>query len=277
MSRCGPLLSLIFLLTSGCPAAPDGPDLRAAAPGGPFADCTPADTEALDPPCEEGLRCGLLLVGEPPYQGALTQCVPQAPQPLAEHAPCAFDLAAPAGPGQQARRLDRCAAGQGCVQTARGLRCERLCALRVPGQCGAGALCVLPAQVESVGFCAAPDGCQPVPPQKGCPAGEDGQPLPCYVLTEVREGEKKPGGGTYCLPRTRYGESKGELRSPCERAVNCQAGLSCVRTEGEVQAGCSPYCAPPADGGMADGGSRCAGDLGTCHPIPAYERVGRCY
>lgn len=242
---------------------------------GLFEDCTPgpADQEV---PCAAGLRCALVQEGEAPYAGFLTQCVPVDPVPLAEEMPCAADQSAPPPAGAVKKRFDRCAAGLSCVTSPRGdRRCRALCPLRRKGVCGAGRLCVLPAPVESVGFCAAPDGCQPVAPQSGCPrdGAGPGAPLSCYVLADEER------GGTFCLPQDRLGDSDGGLDSECQRSANCQAGLSCVSPDGTDRRRCRPYCALPAgtpDGG--DGGTvPCEGGLGTCHPIDNYDRVGRCY
>ncbi|MCS6912106.1 MAG: hypothetical protein RMK29_17565 [Myxococcales bacterium] len=272
-----PPLWLLLLAACSGRSLPSSPDLAAPVrgPAGLLEDCLPGTDEGI---CAEGLRCSLVQAGEPGYQGFLTQCVPQVASPLPEDAPCAFSEQAPQPTGAVPKRYDRCAPGAGCVQTTAGPRCRTLCALRVPGQCGPDRLCVLPSPVSAIGFCAASDRCQPVAPQSGCPAGPDGRPLACYVFTESKQDDRDPAGGTFCLAPNPLGDSTGALGSRCERSAHCQAGLSCVAVPGERQPSCRPYCSlPPADGGIPDGGLPCQGDLGTCHPIPFYDRVGRCY
>lgn len=269
-----------FFLLAACPAAPSpSPDLGAAprGPGALFEDCIPATQDGA---CAAGLRCGLVRVASAPYEASAAQCVPVVTQPLADDAPCEFSEAAAEAPGADRKRYDRCAAGSACVDTARGPRCRALCALRVPGQCGKGRLCVLPSQVSSVGFCAAPDGCAPLSPQGGCPGGVDGQPLGCYVLTESKlaGASEDPPGGTFCLGRVPLGDSGGELGARCERSANCRPGLSCVAQNDRDDPTCRPYCPlPPADGGMPDGGVPCEADLGQCRPIAYWDGVGRCF
>lgn len=272
---CAALLPLLFGCETGHFGRGEG-DLGAAAAsaGALFESCSPGED---DPPCQAGLRCSLVLFGEAPFQGYLTQCVPRVTAPLADDAPCALDQETSGVPGQGRKRFDRCGVDRGCVQTRDGLRCRRLCALRVPGGCDKGQICVLPTQVEAAGYCAASDGCQAVAPQKGCPAGDDG-PLPCYVLTESKqEGRPGPGAGSFCVARVPLGDSDGALGSRCERSANCRAGLSCVRPQSTDELTCRPYCALPA-GGPPDGGAvRCAADLGACNPIAYVDKVGRCY
>lgn len=242
---------------------------------GAFEDCTPDGVDFSDVRCASGLHCGIVLIGETGAEGYLTQCVPDDGATLKENQECA--LAAVASPATNPpRRYDRCGTGLGCVATADGTtRCKRLCGLRSRGRCGKSELCVLPAQVTGVGFCSVPDNCEPVFPQKGCGKAKDGTPLSCYVL-----GDDK-GTGTVCWSRQRYGDSSGDLDSPCERSWNCQSGFACTARSGRDSA-CRPYCTlpPPPDGGSPpDGGAdvMCASGLGICHPFSGFERVGRCY
>ena len=241
-------------------------------------DCAPKGVGYGDVLCAAGLRCSLVLVGDAPAQGALLQCVPEArrDEALAEGMPCSFDQEL-ASPTEPTKHFDRCGAGFGCVPTpSQGLRCRRLCQLRIRSACSKSELCVEPTQVSGVGFCARPDKCQPVAPQSGCPLGTDGKQLGCYVL-----GDDK-GTSTFCLAQQPYGAGKGILDDPCERAWNCEAGLGCV-TPNSRGAICRPYCARPEvpDGGLPpDAGSgevQCPGNLGTCHAISGRETVGRCY
>jgi hypothetical protein len=241
---------------------------------GQFEDCTPHGFS--DVVCKSGLRCGFVLVGNPPNQGSVAQCVPVDPKPLALDAPCQFDQggAPPVGMGGPPRYYDRCAPGLACVQTeTQGYRCRKVCALRHRDGCGKE-LCVLPTQVTGTGYCQASQGCQPVFPQTGCGKDMQGNLLGCYVLTDDK------GGGTFCLRQQSYGDSTGALDSACERAANCQAGLGCVAKSGRDSV-CRPYCALPEtpDGGSPPdlgGGVACSGNLGTCTPIAGYDRYGRC-
>lgn len=271
---------LLFGFVAACPSsereAP--PDLALAVPPkepisvGAFSDCTP--TGWSDVVCQSGLRCGLVMVGEPPFQGALAQCVPVDEKPLALNAPCQFEKGGASPSGGPARRYDRCGAGLGCVETESGdFRCRRLCTLRQRTGCGKQ-LCVLPTQVTGTGYCAAPDNCEALSPQSGCGQDREGQPLGCYVLTDNK------GGGTYCLRKQSYGSSTGAIDTPCERSANCQPGLACVARPGR-DATCRPYCSLPIppDGGMPPdlgGGVRCENDLGACTPISGYDQYGRC-
>lgn len=242
---------------------------------GLFEDCTPDGTEFSDVRCASGLHCGIVLVGETGAEGSITQCVPDDGATLKENQECSFTTVANPATNPP-RRYDRCSSGLSCVATADGTaRCKKLCALRTRGNCGKSELCVLPSQVSGIGFCSAPDKCEPVFPQTGCGKAKDGSSLSCYVL-----GDDK-GTGTVCWSRQRFGEATGDLDSPCERSVNCQSGFACVTRSGR-DATCRPYCAlptPPDGGSPADGGTevRCAMGLGTCHAISGYERVGRCY
>jgi len=242
------------------PPAP--PEVRPVVVG-KFADCTPSGFS--DVVCEPGLRCAIVRVGDPPASGYVAKCVPVADKPLQLGASCQLDQPAPSGPSLQ---YDSCAAGLGCVEGT----CRKLCALRERGPCG-DELCVLPTRVSGTGFCAPSDKCQAVFPQSPCTPDGMGNPRSCYVLTDDK------GGGTFCLKQEPYGDSSGLLDSPCERSANCQAGLACVVT-GQMgrDAVCRPYCAlpEPPDGGMAPV-VKCAGPLGTCHPIANYETYGRCY
>jgi hypothetical protein len=276
MRWAAPLLLLLGCTGTPAPAAPD----LGAAPRGPaglFEDCVPASGEIA---CAAGLRCGLVRVNDAPYQATVAQCVPVVSAPLAEDAPCSYSEETEEPAGAAPKRFDRCAAGAACVDTTGGPRCRALCALRVPKGCGAGRLCVLPSPVASVGFCAAPDGCAPLSPQGGCPAGGDGQPLGCYVLTESKQerDDPDPPGGTFCLARVPLGDSGGALGERCERSANCRPGLSCVAQNDRDDPTCRPYCPLPfADAGVPDGGFPCADDLGMCQPIAYWERTGRCY
>ena len=242
-----------------------------------FEDCTPDGTSFSDVRCDSGLHCGMVLVGEAGAMGTITQCVPDDPTPLKEGQECALSMVASPATSPP-RRYDRCANGLGCVETADGggsMRCRRLCALRTRGRCSKSELCVLPTAVSGIGFCSVPDKCEPVFPQKGCGKAKDGTTLSCYVL-----GDDK-GTGTVCWSRQRFGDSSGDLDSPCERSFNCQSGFGCVTRSGR-DATCRPYCTLPEipDGGSPpDGGTdvQCASGLGTCRPVSGYERVGRCY
>lgn len=251
-------------------SAPVPTDLGARlVPAAAFQDCTPAGFS--DAPCQSGLRCGLIRIGEPPAMAALAQCVPVIAQPLAEDEACDYTETAPAGQSGVTKRYDRCGPGLGCVPTAsQGLRCKPLCALRVRGACGKDRLCVIPAPVTGVGYCAPSDKCQPVFPQTGCPRDGGGQSLGCYVL-----GDDK-GTGTFCMARVPYGASTGDLDAVCERSPNCLPGMACASRNGRDQT-CRPYCTLPE---VPDGGTapevKCAADLGTCRAVAGYETVGRC-
>jgi len=286
VGRGARLLLTGLLGFTGCPEPSDLPDAADAAVPSPerelgvtistvgrFEDCTPDGTSFSDARCASGLHCGIVLVGETGSVGAITQCVPDDPTPLKENQECTVSqVATPTL--DPPRRFDRCANGLGCVEGADGKnRCKRLCALRSHGRCAKSELCVLPTQVSGIGFCQAPDKCEPVFPQTGCGKAPDGSALSCYVL-----GDDKLTG-TVCWSRQRFGESVGDLDSPCERSLNCQSGFGCVTTTGR-EAACRPYCTLPPipDGGTPpDGGVPCATGLGTCHPVSGYERVGRCY
>lgn len=241
--------------------------------GGKFADCTPAGYS--DVACESGLRCGMVQVGEGGSAGMLTQCVPVIDKPLGLNQPCAFDQFDRPPSGGEERRYDRCGAGLGCVATEDGpLRCRKLCELRRRGDCK-DQLCVLTTQVSGIGYCAAADGCKPVSPQAGCGMDTAGKPLSCYVLTDDK------GGGTFCLKRQPFGDSKGALDALCERSANCDPGLACTLRSGRESV-CRPYCDLPQrpDGGTPPdmaGEVRCEKDLGTCRAISGYDHVGRCY
>lgn len=283
-----PLLLSLVVGLSGCPQTDDSPPVvDSALPPlvedlgitvktvGVFEDCSPDGVEPIDVRCASGLHCGIVLVGETGAEGYLTQCVPDDAAALKENQECA--LAKVASPATNpARRYDRCGSGLGCVATADGTnRCKRLCALRTRGRCGKSELCVLPSPVTGVGFCNAPDNCEPVFPQTGCGKAKDGTPLSCYVL-----GDDK-GTGTVCWSRQRYGDSSGDLDAPCERSWNCQSGFACTTRSGRDSA-CRPYCTlptPPDGGSPPDGGTEvmCNAGLGTCHPLSGFERVGRCY
>lgn len=241
-------------------------------------DCSSKGVGYGDVLCATGLRCSVVLVGDAPSQGALLQCVPvpSAEKAIKDGMPCAFDQEL-TSPTEPTKHFDRCGAGFACVPTpSQGLRCQRLCQLRNRSACGKTELCVMPTQVTGVGFCARPDGCQPVAPQSGCPRGTDGQQLGCYVLGDTK------GTAAFCLAQQPYGDGKGALDAPCERAWHCQPGLACV-APGGGDAICRPYCALPAvpDGGtppdLGSGDVMCPGNLGTCHAIADYETVGRCY
>lgn len=275
MRRTATLAYLCLVLMGvGCPADEPAPTQDAAVavagPVGFLSNCTPGEDR-----CQEGLRCALVQVGEIPYQGYLTQCVPYAAEGLPEDARCEIDRELMVPAGVERRFADRCGPGLGCVPTAfRGSRCRPLCALRVGG-CAKGRYCVVPSPVSAVGTCEPPDGCQAPPPQLGCPVAVNGVAVGCYALGD------QSGGGTYCLPRRMLGNSDGKLGAPCERAVDCAAGLGCA-TVGENTV-CRPYCELPAlDGGVGDGGARdlgnprCSDDLGTCQSIAQVARVGRC-
>ncbi len=275
------LLGALSVLT-GCPqndATSDPVDLGITPPAdgplvvGLYADCTPAGFS--DVVCRSDLRCGFVRVGDPPYQGTLTKCVPIDSQPLGENEVCQFDQGAMSPTQSEPRRYDRCARGLGCVETeTMGWRCLPLCALRQRGDCDKK-LCVLPTQVTGTGYCAAADDCHAVAPQSDCPNDTQGQPLGCYVLSDDK------GGGTFCLRWRSYGDSSGELNNLCERSANCQPGLGCT-TIGNRDAVCRPYCDYPIapDGGTPPdlgGGIRCKDDLGACRPISNTIPYGRCY
>ncbi len=278
------LLSLVAVcgvVWSGCPSpagtSPSDLGVVQAPPDGPvsvglFSDCTAAGWS--DVVCASGLRCGLVQVGDPPYQGSLTQCVPVVTNPLGAGDACQFDQGGMTPVGGTDRRYDRCAPGFGCVQTqSQGFRCQKLCPLRQRGDCGKE-LCVLQTQVTGTGYCAAPDNCQAVFPQSGCGNDAMGNPLGCYVLTDDK------GGGTFCVAKQSYGDSTGALNSVCERSADCQPGLACISRTNQ-DSFCRPYCNLPVvpDGGTPPdlgGGAQCANDLGGCNPISGYEQYGFC-
>lgn len=273
--RLALLRSLFFVLvgfTVGCPASEAESPQDLAAPThaeqivvGAFADCTPSGYS--DVVCASGLRCGIVKVGDPPYAGYLSKCVPTATATAALDEPCQFAANDPTSPGRY--HADNCAPGLGCVETeTKEWRCRRLCELRRRNGCGEE-LCVLPTEVSGTGYCAAQDKCQPVFPQRGCGRDPQGQQLGCYVLADDK------GGGTFCLRMRSYGQSPGDIDSPCERSTNCQPGLGCTTPPGKSSI-CRPYCAIPD---VPDLGSAvpCANDLGVCHPIATIEEYGRCY
>ena len=241
-------------------------------------DCTPPGAGYGDVVCAAGLRCSIVLVGEVPTQGAIMQCVPS-PKPeetIAEGKPCNFDQQL-TSPTEPVKHFDRCGAGLGCVLTAtQGLLCQRLCELRMHSTCGKTELCVQPAPATGIGFCTPADACQPVAPQSGCPVSS-GQQLACYVLGDDKN------TAALCMAQQPYGTGKGALNAACDRSWNCQAGLGCVTPSTGHESVCRPYCTLPStpDGGTpADLGSGellCPGNLGTCHPIIGYEKIGRCY
>lgn len=271
--------------TSDAPAdlaVPAADDLHVAA--GLFEDCTPAGW--TDVSCQSGLRCGLVRLGDAPYEGTRAQCVPIAATAIAEGETCDFDQQVGSPNVGVQKRHDRCGAGLGCVKTpTKGLRCQKLCQLRVRGECGKDRYCVIPTDATGTGYCAREDRCQAVPPQSGCPRDGMGRQLGCYVL-----GDDK-GAGAFCLSQEPYGDSSGMLDSACERSVNCSVGLGCITKSGR-DAVCRPYCAlpvPPDLGSNADGGVRdlgpppdlagdvpCTADLGLCRGISGYVGVGRC-
>ncbi len=266
---CARLAQFAVVVLWSCTPAGDhapGDVTDAAALPRLFEDCTPGKAEA---PCQAGLRCGLVRVGAAPYLGWLTQCVPVVASSLPEEAPCIFDAQTAQPEGAQPKRFDRCAAGLGCVPLPAGeQRCRSLCPLRIAGACGAERLCVLPSPVSAVGFCAAPDGCDPLA-QTGCARGPSGGVPGCYVLAD------KERAATYCLTQDLLGDSAGDSGSPCDRSANCKPLLSCVTLS--PQATCRPYCPlPRADGGT--GPAFCDEGQGTCHPINGYDGLaGRCY
>lgn len=290
MVRSGfaPLCLSLALGLTGCPTTQDLPpstddasiplveDLGVTVKTvGPYEDCTPEGAGFSDVRCTSGFRCGIVLVGETGAEGYLTQCVPDDGAALKENQECT--LSAVANPATNPpRRYDRCQSGLGCVATADGtMRCKTLCALRTHGKCSKTELCVLPSQVSGIGFCNAPDNCEPVFPQKGCGKAKDGSTLSCYVFSDDKS------TGTVCWSRQRYGDSSGDLDEPCERSWNCQSGLACTTRSG-LDPACRPYCSLPTtpDGGTPpDGGSeiKCGMGLGVCHPLSGFERVGRCY
>jgi hypothetical protein len=260
------------------PLTPDRPldtPAKDPTPVGPFADCTPSGWS--DVVCKPGLRCGLVLVGDPPSQGSVAQCVPVADKPLGLDEACQFDQGGVTPVAGSSRHYDRCGPGLGCVTTeSRGLRCRKLCALRQRSGCKSE-LCVLPTDVAGTGYCAAADGCKPVFPQTGCGKDLSGRLLACYVLGDDH------GGGSFCLRPQPYGDSTGSIDSLCERSVHCQPGLACITPGKGRDAVCRPYCELPEtpDGGtppdLGPSGLLCSGGLGTCHPIAGAEQYGRCY
>ena len=172
------MLSLLVGL-AGCPAPNVESQLTDAAlpaltdlgvqvsTAGLFEDCTPDGTEFSDVRCISGLHCGIVLVGESGAEGSITQCVPDDGATLKENQECSFaTVASPVT--NPPRRYDRCSSGLSCVATADGTtRCKKLCTLRTRGRCSKSELCVLPSQVSGIGFCSAPDKCEPVFPQTG--------------------------------------------------------------------------------------------------------------
>lgn len=269
------LCGLLGVGLSGCDVVPAGGADLAIAPvpdaglPGLLEGCTPVTA-----PCQDGLRCALIVVGEAPFQGYLTQCVPYAPEGLSEDAVCALDKELPRPAGAERKWTDRCGPGLACVPTAlRGWRCRPLCALRAGGTCAKGRYCVVPTPVSSVGTCEAPDACQAPAPQVGCPAQVNGVAVGCYALSD------STGGGTYCLPRRMLGGSDGRVGSLCERSSDCNAGLGCFTVGEETR--CRPYCPFPStatDGGVRDmaGALSCLDDLGLCQAVPRVDQVGRC-
>jgi hypothetical protein len=276
------VLAMFAALVWGCPAAPpllSPNDMGVMAPPdgptvvGAYSDCTPAGWS--DVVCQSNLRCGLVQVGDPPYQGSESECVPMPQNPLKLNDPCQFDQGGMSPVDGVNRYYDSCGPGLGCVQTeTMGWRCRTLCSSGLRAGCGKE-LCVLPTQVEGTGYCVAQDGCQPVFPQSGCGTDPQGNPLGCYVLTD------DTGGGSFCLRFQSYGSSTGAINSLCGRSVNCQAGLACNALPSH-DPDCRPYCSLPVvpDGGTPPdmaGGVNCANDLGTCNPIYGYGQYGFCY
>jgi hypothetical protein len=279
------MLSLLAGLLLGCPAHPapsaDDAGIYTTDLGilpitvGLGQDCAPAGAGYGDTVCSSGLRCGLIMLGDGPVQGALTQCVPLADNPLAEDQPCAFDQQL-GSPTEPLKHYDRCADGLACVPTpAAGLRCKRPCQIRMHGSCHDGELCVIPSPVSGIGYCAPPDHCQPVAPQSGCATVDGGPAVGCYVLGDDKNTD------TACVAMQPYGQGSGAYNTPCDRSWNCQPNLGCVAPTGH-DSFCRPYCALPTnpDGGPQrdlGGDVYCPGDLGLCNPIQGYSGVGRCY
>jgi hypothetical protein len=277
------VVACLLLACQGSPSSTPTPDdggvIDAGMPPvtvGLLQDCSPEGAGYGDILCAAGLRCSIVLVGDTAAPGALSQCVPLPTQALKEGQPCAFDRELKS-PTEPTKHFDSCGPGLGCVPTpSHGLQCQRLCQLRRRSTCGKTELCVMPSQVSGLGFCMPPEPCHAVTPQSGCPLGDGGKQLACYVLADDK------GTGAFCLAQQPYGVGMGALDTPCERSWHCQPGLSCV-TVSEDRPVCRPYCSLPAvpDGGMppdlGGGPSLCPPNQGTCHAITDYESVGRCF
>ncbi|MFT5356315.1 MAG: hypothetical protein ACI9KE_003538 [Polyangiales bacterium] len=160
---------------------------------------------------------------------------------VAGGADSAMSVCAPAGAvalGGTCMAADECQLGLSCI----GNTCQPLCCGDSDADCPAGGVCNGLSNLEGIGVCLLPDGCDLVM-QTGC-----GAMLGCYPLSSE--------GGTRCAT-----SGAAAVGAACEASNDCAGGTICL-DDGV----CHSLCALESE---TCGDQRCA-------PLNGFDEVGVC-
>lgn len=214
-----------------------GSDVGAPMDAGGVEDAGAADVPATDAG-PRGALCPMTEMCNPVLQ---TGCAAMEGCYVAGNADSAMTVCAPAGSiamGAACTTADGCVSGTACI----GGTCQPLCCGASDADCPAGGVCRGLSNLEGIGVCLLPDGCNLLT-QTGCEAMEG-----CYPLS--------PEGGTRC-------DSGGSAApgAACEASNDCASGAICL-DDGL----CHSLCAM---------GSDTCGEM-QCAPLNGFDDVGVC-